>query len=295
MNYDVFDLLLSFVLTWLLGLGMPALVRFTLYRRALLASEALTWSVGLALAEFALFVVLGSRSKTHVVLLVIGWVSYKLLQLPRGRWDKRPIGGTQSGAPMDSGAVGSGAPGPGSGKGVSSDRPGAGAALPRLGPRRLASVLAVLSFTGFGGSALWQQHRHMELMGIAQDMSDTQEARRNVLVNQYVEEVRSRFAAVPKINGYRPELDEAQAREHAHRLVSNDESQLEMLHNMREAYAQAYAAEGLRNVFAAAALCSPALVWLLLLVWWYVAAGFRADAQRHQPEAPAVGPTGDRA
>jgi hypothetical protein len=72
-----------------MGLGLPAIVRFFLYRRPLLPAEALTWAVALGLVEATLFIALGSQNKTHAVLFLIGWVAYKILRRPLGRFDNR--------------------------------------------------------------------------------------------------------------------------------------------------------------------------------------------------------------
>ena len=87
MEFGSFDLIASLVFTWSVGLGLPALVRFLLYRRPLLPTEALPWTIGLGLAEAALFIALGSQSKTHAVLILIGWIAYKILKRPVGPLD----------------------------------------------------------------------------------------------------------------------------------------------------------------------------------------------------------------
>lgn len=89
MDIDALELVLSFVFTWFVGLSLPAFVRFILYRRSLDRAEALAITIGLGLMEMAFFVLLGSQSKTHAVLLLIGWVAYRILQTKRGRFDKR--------------------------------------------------------------------------------------------------------------------------------------------------------------------------------------------------------------
>lgn len=83
------NLIFSIALTWTVGLVLPAVVRFLVYRRPLISYEALAWAFGLAFVELILFVVLGSTSKTHAVLLVIGTVAYKLLQARSGPLDVR--------------------------------------------------------------------------------------------------------------------------------------------------------------------------------------------------------------
>lgn len=82
------DLILSFLFTWSIGLAAPAIVRFAIYRRALLSSEAMAWAGSLGIGELILFSLLGSQSKTHAVLLLIGIVAYRILRRPSGRWDR---------------------------------------------------------------------------------------------------------------------------------------------------------------------------------------------------------------
>lgn len=89
MAYAPIDLIVSFLFTWSVGLGLPATVRFFLYRRPLLPAEALSWTVALGLVEATLFIALGSQNKTHAVLFLIGWVAYKILRRPAGRFDTR--------------------------------------------------------------------------------------------------------------------------------------------------------------------------------------------------------------
>jgi hypothetical protein len=85
----VIDLMVSLVITWAIGLGIPALLRYVCYRRPVSPIEALVWATGLGLAEGALFVSLGSQSKSHAALILIGWLAYKILQHPHGAFDKR--------------------------------------------------------------------------------------------------------------------------------------------------------------------------------------------------------------
>src|SRR3990172_5555069 len=73
------DLILSFLFTWSIGLAAPAIMRFAIYRRALLSSEAMAWAGSLGIGELILFSLLGSQSKSHAVLLLIGIVAYRIL------------------------------------------------------------------------------------------------------------------------------------------------------------------------------------------------------------------------
>jgi hypothetical protein len=107
MAYGSIDLIVSFLFTWSVGIGLPALVRFLLYRRPLLQAEALTWAIGLGLTEAALFIALGSQNKTHAVLILIGWVAYKILRRPVGPFDARSSSNFNSTSEKLAGAIAS--------------------------------------------------------------------------------------------------------------------------------------------------------------------------------------------
>jgi len=83
----VFDLLISFVLTWSVGLGAPAFVRYVIVRRPLLRYQALGWAIGLFLAEVVLWTLLGSQSKTHAASILVAVFAFRILQSQTGPWD----------------------------------------------------------------------------------------------------------------------------------------------------------------------------------------------------------------
>lgn len=91
---SAFDIFFSFAVTWGVGLGFPSIVRYAIFRRALRRDEAIGWAFGLTLVMLVLFVLLGSQSKTHAVLLLVGVVSYRLLQAKNGPWDRTRSAGT---------------------------------------------------------------------------------------------------------------------------------------------------------------------------------------------------------
>ncbi len=64
-------------------------MRYVLYRRALEKSEALHWACGLGVAELVLFTLLGSESKTHTVLLLIGVVAFRIMKAAQGPFDRQ--------------------------------------------------------------------------------------------------------------------------------------------------------------------------------------------------------------
>ena len=74
------DFIFSFLLTWSVGLGLPAIVRYGIYRRPLERNDAIFWSLGLGFIELLFFIWSGSQSKTHGVLVLIGFASFRLLQ-----------------------------------------------------------------------------------------------------------------------------------------------------------------------------------------------------------------------
>lgn len=82
------DIVFSVAVTWGVGLGLPAIVRHVMYRRPLESFEALPWALLLALGELFLFTAMGSTSKTHAVLILIGIVAYRILVARTGRFDR---------------------------------------------------------------------------------------------------------------------------------------------------------------------------------------------------------------
>ena len=77
----------SLIVTWSIGLGLPALVRFIFYRRQLQSTEAVVWAIGLGLFEAIFFITIGTENKTHRVLILIGWIAYRMLQTTLGPFD----------------------------------------------------------------------------------------------------------------------------------------------------------------------------------------------------------------
>ena len=98
------ELVLNIALTWSIGLLPPILLRYIVFRRELVHAEAMAWAIFLGLGELFLFVFLGSESKSHAVLALIGIVAYKLLRVRRGPWDAPNSTSlpSQSGTPIQS-------------------------------------------------------------------------------------------------------------------------------------------------------------------------------------------------
>ena len=73
-------LLLSFLITWGIGLAPPLLIRFVFMGRPIgkgwaISLVALFWAFNIMF-----FTVLGSKSKSHSVLILIAFVSYLILR-----------------------------------------------------------------------------------------------------------------------------------------------------------------------------------------------------------------------
>lgn len=73
-------LVLSFVITWSIGLLPPLLIRFALYRKPLTKVAAATTVGGFWLFNLVLFISLGSQSKSHFSLILIAFASYYILR-----------------------------------------------------------------------------------------------------------------------------------------------------------------------------------------------------------------------
>lgn len=73
-------IIVSFVLTWGIGLIPPLLIRYAIIRRPL--SKA--WAIGLVallwMVNIVIFTTLGSKNKTHAALFLVAWTSYIILK-----------------------------------------------------------------------------------------------------------------------------------------------------------------------------------------------------------------------
>ncbi len=76
-------IIVSFVLTWGIGLIPPLIVRHWIIRRPLTKP----WAIGLVIlfwmVNIFIFTALGSQSKTHAALFFVAWVSYIILKKDR--------------------------------------------------------------------------------------------------------------------------------------------------------------------------------------------------------------------
>ena len=73
-------LIISFILTWVIGLSVPVLIRYVFLRRPINKFPALFIVIILYFIQiFVWVVVLGSTSKTHAALFFVAYVSYYIL------------------------------------------------------------------------------------------------------------------------------------------------------------------------------------------------------------------------
>ena len=73
-------LIISFILTWVIGLSVPLLLRYVFLRKPINKAPAIVIVVILLFLQLALWVSLGSTSKSHAVLYLIAFVSYNILR-----------------------------------------------------------------------------------------------------------------------------------------------------------------------------------------------------------------------
>lgn len=72
---------ISFLLTWIIGLTPPCLIRFVFLRRPLSKIAAVVTSGLFVVINLFIFILLGSQSKTHAALIFVAWVSYGILRI----------------------------------------------------------------------------------------------------------------------------------------------------------------------------------------------------------------------
>lgn len=73
-------LMISVILTWGIGLSIPLLLRYVFLRRPINKTPAIVIVVILLFLQLALWISLGSTSKTHFVLVLIAYISYYILR-----------------------------------------------------------------------------------------------------------------------------------------------------------------------------------------------------------------------
>lgn len=75
-------LVLSLLLTWVIGLAPPLITRFVVLRRPMRRNRAIAFAAAFWFVNLFVFVALGSESKTHFALLLIAVASYAILTRP---------------------------------------------------------------------------------------------------------------------------------------------------------------------------------------------------------------------
>ncbi len=73
-------LFLSFLLTWVIGLTPPLVTRYLLLKKPMAKKWAIVFCTIFVILNLILFIVMGSNSKTHAVLALIAYISYKILR-----------------------------------------------------------------------------------------------------------------------------------------------------------------------------------------------------------------------
>jgi hypothetical protein len=92
-------LLVSFALTWGIGLTPPLLVRYAIWRRPV-ASKVAAAAIagGLFFVNVVLFTMMGSTSKTHGALMLVCWASYGILRQGAARGPTKATQGSRGSA-----------------------------------------------------------------------------------------------------------------------------------------------------------------------------------------------------
>lgn len=67
------------ILTWSIGLAIPLIIRYAIYRKPLSKTNAIIINVVNFIITFSIFIALGSKSKTHMVLYIMALCSYGIL------------------------------------------------------------------------------------------------------------------------------------------------------------------------------------------------------------------------
>jgi hypothetical protein len=74
------DVILSIIFTWVIGLTPPLLIRYTFVKHPIAKWPAIGICAFFWVCNITLFIALGSKSKSHTVLLLIAWISYWILR-----------------------------------------------------------------------------------------------------------------------------------------------------------------------------------------------------------------------
>ncbi len=85
-EYWLLSLIISVILTWGIGLAPPLIIRFVIARRPLSKGLSITLVILFWFINIVLFTALGSQSKTHAALFLVGLASYAILRKGSRRW-----------------------------------------------------------------------------------------------------------------------------------------------------------------------------------------------------------------
>ena len=78
-NINTIDLIGSFFLTWIIGLTPPLVLRFLIIGKPISKAWAISICVLLLIINLAIFIALGSKSKSHSALFLVAIVSFFIL------------------------------------------------------------------------------------------------------------------------------------------------------------------------------------------------------------------------
>lgn len=73
-------IIVSFILTWGIGLIPPLIIRYAIVRKPLSKGWAIGVTAFLWMVNIIIFTALGSQSKTHAALFLVAWTSYVILK-----------------------------------------------------------------------------------------------------------------------------------------------------------------------------------------------------------------------
>ena len=73
-------IIISIIFTWGIGLSVPLLIRYVFLRRPINKIPAIVIVVILLFLQLALWTSLGSVNKSHIVLVLIAYISYGILR-----------------------------------------------------------------------------------------------------------------------------------------------------------------------------------------------------------------------
>ena len=81
----IFSITFSIIVTWTIGLIPPLLIRYVFLRRPMAKKPAIGIAALFWFLNIMIFMAMGSESKTHAVLLLIAYVSYRILRREKKR------------------------------------------------------------------------------------------------------------------------------------------------------------------------------------------------------------------